>query len=116
MARTLLNPQAVGAAGAALGFVVRPADEGDAVPPGCYLLVRNTTAAAIDVTIVTGGTRAGLAVADIGPQPVAAGAVHAFGPFTPREVFVQPTGTEAGRVHVNYSASAGVERTAVAAS
>lgn len=113
MARVLVAPQPSAAAGTALNYTA-PTIDGDAVPPGCLLLVRNGSAAPINVTVVTGGKESGLDISDIGPVPVAAGADAVFGPFLPREVFAQPSGTEVGRVLVDYSAQASVTRAAVA--
>lgn len=115
MPRTLVNPQSPAPGGVQLAYTA-PVIDGDAVPAGCKVLVRNGSAAEITVTVVTGGTQSGLAVADVGPVAVPAGADWSFGPFEPRETFVQPSGTEVGRVYINYSAVAGVTRAAVATS
>lgn len=113
MARVLVAPQSSGPGGAVLAYTA-PTVDGDAVPPGCLLLVRNGSAGPINVTVVTGGKQSGLDISDIGPVAVAAGADAVFGPFLPRETFAQPSGTEVGRVHVNYSVQASVTRAAVA--
>lgn len=114
MARTLVAPQAAGPAGTKIAYTA-PVIDGDAVPPGCRVIVRNGSAAPVDVTVVTGGSANGYAIADVGPTSIPAGEDWVFGPFTPRDVFVQPSGAEAGRVHINYSAVASVTRAAVAA-
>lgn len=114
MPRVLVNPQTPGPGGAQLAFTA-PTVDGDAVVPGCQVIVRNGSAGPITVTVVTGGKQSGLDIADIGPVSVAAGTDFVFGPFTPRETFVQPSGVDAGRVYLNYSAVASVTRAAVAA-
>lgn len=88
-----------------------PTVDGDAVRPGNVLLVRNTSAGAITLTLVTGGTSGNYAVADP-TVAVPAGATVAVGPFG--QVFPQTSGTDAGWVYVDYSAVAGVERTVIA--
>lgn len=114
MPRTLVAPVTSGPGGAGLGYTA-PNVDGDAVPPGCLLIVRNTDATtAMTVTVVTGGKQSGLDVADIGPVNIPAASSHIFGPFLPRETFAQPAGTEVGRVHVNYSRATGTDRVAVA--
>lgn len=115
MARTVVAPQAAGPAGSKLDYTA-PTVDGDSVPPGCRVIVRNSSAAPITVTVQTGGTAAGgYAIADVGPTSIPAGEDWIFGPFTPRETFVQPAGADAGRVLVDYSAVASVTRAAVAA-
>lgn len=90
-----------------------PTVDGDAVPAGCYVAVRNGSAADITVTAVTGGTTDGLAVADV-PVVVPAGGERLIGPFGNRDLWVQPSGTTAGLVHLDYSAVASVTRAVVA--
>lgn len=114
MARTVVVPQAAGPAGTKVTYTA-PTVEGDAVPPGCRVIVRNGSAAPVTVTVLTGGTVDGLAIADVGPTSIPAGEDWVFGPFTPRATFVQPSGADAGRVLLDYSAVASVTRAAVAA-
>jgi hypothetical protein len=106
-------PQTSTPEGVVLDYAAPPAD-GDAVPPGCRVLLRNTSAGAITGTVVTGGTQAGLNVEDVAFS-VAAGSNPCLGPFLPRETFAQPSGADAGRVLITYSAVAGLERAAVTA-
>lgn len=111
MAHVVLNPVRASNAGATV-TPAAPTAAGDSLPPGCALVVENTSGASINVTIQTGGTVEGLAIADVVVAVPAAG-VRVIGPFTPRSVFVQPPGADAGRVLVDYSAVAGVKRYAV---
>lgn len=71
-----------------------------------YLLVNNTSAAAITITAITPGDVEGLAIADRGIA-VAAGVMELVGPFTP-STFNQRSGVDQGKVYLDFSAVAGV--------
>ena len=111
MARTVLSPVLPVVAGTPITWTA-PTTEGDAIRPSAVLMVRNGGAAAITLTLVTGATAGGYAVADQTVNVPAGGEV-AVGPFP--AVFPQLSGPTAGFVHVDYSAVASVTRTAIAA-
>lgn len=70
-----------------------------------FVEVQNSSATvAHSVTIVTGGTSEGLAVADV-VVPLPVSSRRLIGPF-PKETFDQPSGADRGRVYLNYSAAA----------
>lgn len=90
-----------------------PIADGDAVPPGSALLVNNTDASALTVTVVTGGTvGSGLAIADI-TVTVPATTMELIGPFT-EDFLRQPGGgATGGLVHVDYSRVTNVTRAVI---
>lgn len=65
MPRTAITPQAAGSSGLSPNFEAANVDGNSfAVRPGRLLEVKNTSAAAVNVTIPTPGTVDGLAIAD----------------------------------------------------
>lgn len=86
-----------------------PAAAGDtvAVASDGVLLVRNGSGSPVTVTVVVPGSKYGQARPDI-TKAIAAGADAVFGPF-PADIG-DPTDR---MVHVNYSATADVERAAI---
>lgn len=78
---------------------------GDRFTPGdkTFLYIRNTDSASHTVTVVTPGTVAGLAIADVGPVTVAAGAIEMI-PI-PAALFASSDGLG----DVSYSATTGMK-------
>lgn len=66
-----------------------------------FLLVRNAAGAPVNVTLVTGKTVDGLAVADR-VVAVANGTTALIGPLS-TDLYNQPGPTDAGKVHVDFS-------------
>lgn len=97
-------PQALDSTGVALTF--NPAANGDKVPPGCTLIVRNTSGASITPTIVTPAVFDGnLAVADRTCNLVAA-TTGINGIKVPNtDIYRDPSD---GLVTLNWSATSGV--------
>jgi hypothetical protein len=110
---TAVSPQHPTASGVPItyGAVTAGAGNGDKVRPHSILIVRNASTAAITVTLITGGTVDGLAIADT-TVTVAAGADVMIGPFA--QHFVQPSGPDAGQVYVEYSSATSVTRACIA--
>jgi len=76
--------------------------DGHVLDPDSYIEVINGAGAPINVTIETGGTLAGLALADV-VVVVAAGARAKIGGFD-RRAFCRPTGvSDADKIYVNFS-------------
>lgn len=95
-------------AGTAIDFSVAPSAGTDTAECGTdgsprTLLVKNGSGASMNVTIVTPGTVSGLAVADNGPQAVAAGATKGF-PL-PASLYADPVDR---RAHFTTSAQASI--------
>lgn len=115
MARNVLTAAQPTIDGATYAFtaVDSTPGNGDAALPGTILLIDNGSGSSLTVTIVSGGSVEGLAVADY-TVTVAAGAKRAIlvpgGP-----TWVQPTGTTKGRVHIDYSSATTITRAAVRA-
>ena len=117
MARTQVAAQAASAAGLAPAYTA-PIVDGDALPGGgdhAVLHVKNGGAGSLTVTVQTGTTTGGYAVADQ-TVTVPAGADRFIGPF-PAPVFDQPA-THAdpllrGKVLVDYSVLTSVTRALV---
>jgi hypothetical protein len=99
------SPQALTSTGAALTFY--PAANGDRVPPGSTLIVRNTSGGAITVTVVTAMVLdTDLAVADRTSASVAA-TTGVNGIKVPNnEVYRDPAD---GLVAISFSATANVD-------
>lgn len=110
MAHVLVNGQAPSPAGITPAFTAVTVD-GDAVATDVVLHVKNGGAAATDVTVVTGGTVDGLAVADVVVN-IPAGQERLIGPFLNRDLYPQVGGPDAGRVYVTYSVITSVTRAA----
>ncbi len=83
--------------------------DGDAIMPGSVLHVVNGSAAPITVTVVTGGTAQGYAIADH-PVVIPAGGGRLIGPIPGGDIWPQTSGATRGRIHVDYSAVASVTR------
>lgn len=95
------------------GAVSAVAGDGDAVLPGTVLLINNASASVLTVTIVTGGTSdQQLAIGDF-TFTIPANTQEAVGPIPGGPTWIQPSGSTAGRVHVDYSASVTVTRAAL---
>lgn len=111
MARAILAPISPSIAGAAVTYTAPTAD-GDAVHPGTTLLIKNASAAAITVTLVTPALVDNLAIADK-TLTVAAGADVLVA--IPRDVIYRETtaGATFGLVPVNYSAVTSVTRASI---
>lgn len=90
MARSTLTPQVLAATGVVPTFAAADALGSQWVNDGEeFLIVKNGSGAPINVTITTGGTLMGAAVADT-VVAVAAGAEALIGPFAP-PLYNQPT-------------------------
>lgn len=102
MPRTNLAVVNVDADGAAVGATAADAVNNNMFDGGSnvFLVVRNTGAGVRTITIITPATAGGLAIADVGPVNVAAGATMVFGPF-PSNIYAQPSGDDVGKVYVN---------------
>lgn len=107
MARAVVSAVRPSMAGAAVTLAAPTAD-GDAVRPGTALLVHNTSAGALDVTVITGATVAGRAIPD-DVVSIPAGAWRLIGPFT-EQVLAQTSGVTDDLVHVDYATPASFER------
>jgi hypothetical protein len=112
MARAVLSPVRPTIDGAAVSYTAPTAD-GDAVPPGAMLLVKNASTAAITVTLITDATIGGLDIAD---KTLSVGAGADVLIAIPRDTVYRETtaGATEGLVQVNYSAVASVTRVAIA--
>lgn len=89
-----------------VALVFNAAANGDKVPPGCTLIVRNTSGAPITVTAVTPLVLDGdLTVADRVSDPVAATTGVNAMKIPSSEVYRDPSD---GLVTINFSATAGV--------
>lgn len=110
MARVNLSAAKPTMTGQAVTYAAAPAD-GDAVRPHTTLLVKNGSGSPITVTLVTGGTASGYAVADP-TVSVGAGAEVAIGDFSD-PIFRQTSGATKGLIHVDYSSVTSVTRLAV---
>lgn len=102
MARTDLTVQSIAQAGIVPSYEAANA-EGEAVPNNgqMFLHVKNGSGAEITVTLQTPVTYDGLALADQ-TVAVAAGAEKMIGTFSSR--FNQASGTDKGKVYVDFSA------------
>lgn len=99
------SPQAADSKGVALNFFA--AANGDKVPPGCGLIVRNTSGAPITVTLVTALVLDGdLAVGDRTSNSVAATTGVNYIRVPANEVYRDPVD---GLVTINFSATASVD-------
>lgn len=86
------------------GTVITPTSitaNGDAVLPGVFLYVKNAHSVPTVLTIQTGGTVDGLAIADP-TVSVANGTEVLIGPI-PAGVYPQTTGVDKGKVLIDYS-------------
>lgn len=112
MPRTAVSAQHPSVAGTQLTYtaVTAGAGNGDMVRPNAVLLVRNGSGSALTVTLITGGTVDGLAIADA-TVTVPAGADMAIGPFG--AVYPQPSGVDVGQVYVEYSSATTITRAVV---
>jgi len=84
--------------GAASGDGQKFANTGDD-----FVLVTNGYTATVTLTVVTGGSVGGIAIADV-EKSIAAGAVVLIGPFN-KSIFDQPSGTDAGKIYLNWDAT-----------
>lgn len=102
MARTVLAAQAISDAGLEPAYTAANAD-GHAIDAAAILHVKNGGGAAIDVTIVTGGTFAGKAIADTVVN-VPAGEERFIGGLR-ADLYAQPAGAadSPGKVLVDFS-------------
>jgi len=100
---TTYAPQALDSSGAALTF--NNAAAGDRVPPGCTLIVKNTSGSAVTPTLVTPLTLDGNALADKTCTNVAATTGLNAIPVPTSEVYRDPSD---GMVAINWSATSGV--------
>lgn len=111
MARTQLAAQVADVDGLTPVFTAANVD-GHWIDPGDILIVRNTNGADRDVTIVSGGTLGGLAVADsVITVPATTGEKMIGG--LRADVFAQPSGATEGKIHVDFSAVTGVTVAAI---
>jgi hypothetical protein len=112
MARSVLAPVAPTIDGAAISYTA-PTAEGDAVQPGTALLVKNGSAGAITVTLVTDAVINGLAIAD---KTLSVGAGADVLVAVPRDTIYQETsaGATRGLVQVDYSAVTSITRASIA--
>ena len=85
--------------------------QGDAVRLTNKIWINNGSLASITVTLITGGTSEGLAVADP-TVTITAGQAKLIGPFP--AVFGQPAGVDEGWVFIDYSAITSVTRACLA--
>jgi hypothetical protein len=98
-------PQSATSKGVALTF--NAAANGDKVPPGCQLVVRNKSGAPITVTLVTGLVLDGdLAVADRVTDPIAATTGVNLVKVPNDQVYRDPAD---GLVQITFSATANVD-------
>lgn len=109
MARTVLTKQAIVQAGLTPSLAAANVDghyfEGSGT---VYLEVKNASAGAIDVTVQTPATVAGLAVAELVVSIPATTGQKKIGPFMPRAFNRPAGGSDAGLVYVDFSAVASV--------
>lgn len=119
MARTVLAAGKITRDGLVVALTATPNVDGDAIPAGSVALyVRNTGGASVTVTVQATAEQDGLNLEDL-VVPVAAGARVLLGPF-PGQTFAQPAGAvesggdDKGKVYVNYSTPASIERQVVA--
>jgi hypothetical protein len=105
MARTALAAQEIPDTGLDPVYTAANAD-GHSVETRTLLHVKNGSGAPINVTVVTGGTFGGKAVADT-VVAVPAGDDRFIGDLR-ADLYAQPSGADAGHVHVDFSAVAGV--------
>lgn len=112
MARAVLAPIAPSIDGASITYTA-PTVDGDAVQPGTTLLVKNGSAAAITLTLVTDALIGGLAVAD---KTITVGAGADVLVAVPRDTIYRETsaGPTFGLVQVDYSAVTSVTRASIA--
>lgn len=112
MARAVLAAVAPSIDGTSLSYTA-PTVDGDAVQPGTTLLVKNGSAGAITVTLVTDALIGGLAVAD---KTISVGAGADVLIAIPRDTIYRETsaGTTFGLVQVDYSAVTSVTRANIA--
>ncbi len=108
MPRVNLDAASPSLDGTAYALTAANAD-GDAVMPGTVLHVQNGSGAPITVTVITGGTAQGYAIADH-TVTVPAGAGRLIGPIPGGDIWPQTSGATRGRIHVDYSAVASVTR------
>jgi hypothetical protein len=102
MARTDLTVQTVAVGGLVLVDEAANVDGEMFINTGKEMvLVRNAAGAPINVTLVTGKTVDGLAIADR-VVAVANGTTKLIGPLSP-DLYNQPSGADAGKVHVDFS-------------
>lgn len=105
MARTALATQEIPDTGLVPAYTAANVD-GHSVETGVILHVKNGGAGSINVTAVTGGTLGGKAVADT-VVAVPAGGDVMVGDLRP-DLYAQPSGADAGKVLVDFSAVASV--------
>lgn len=105
MARTALASQAAVDEGLNLALTAANVD-GHSIDADAILVVNNGSASPINVTIVTGGTMEGHAVADK-VIAVPAGALRYIGDLQ-GSAYAQPSGADRGKVYVDFSAVATV--------
>lgn len=86
--------------------------DGDAIPPGAFVLVTNGNVASLTVTVDTPGNVDGLAI-DQYTATVAPSTTELIGPF-PEAHYRQSEGATEGLVHLNYSVQSSVTRAVIA--
>lgn len=102
MARTALTVQTIVPAGLVVALAAANADGHKFLNRGDeYLEVVNGSAGSIDVTVQTGKTVGGRAVAD-DAVAVDAGDTAKIGPWD-EDIYNQPSGADAGMVYVDFS-------------
>lgn len=108
MARTSVTTQQIVRTGLTPSLTA-PIIDGDIIDTGAtYLHVVNGSGASINVTVQTPPQVDNLDVAEL-IVAVPAGATRYIGPF-PTRTFGRPTGADAGRAYVDYSAVTSVTR------
>lgn len=111
MARVSVTTQKIVATGLAPAMTA-PTVDGDVIDSGSTAVyVTNGSGGSINVTAQTPQTVAGLAVAE-NVVAVAAGATKLIGPF-PKSTYGRPSGSDRGRVYIDYSAQSSVTRAVV---
>jgi hypothetical protein len=115
MARVSQTTQKIGEGLAPV--LTEPTVDGDVVDTGAvFLMVENTTAGPVTVTVQSPITVDGLAVAEH-VRVIAAGTTEFVARHggLPRRLFGQPTGSvDAGRAYVDYDVQLGVNRAVIA--
>lgn len=97
--------------------LTEPTGDGDVIDAGTRLLVVNNSASSINITVEATAAIGGLDAEDL-VAAVGAGDTVILGPF-PKGVFGQPSGanesgaSDQGRVYVDYSAVADVDRAVI---
>jgi hypothetical protein len=112
MARTALAAQTADPDGLISPVFSAANVDGHWVDPGDLLIVRNTNGATRTVTVVSGATFGSLAVADVAVVVPATTGEAIIGGLR-ADVFAQPSGAQAGKVYIDFSAVTGVTVAAI---